>query len=68
MSLKAFHILFVTLSILLAFGFGGWELVTYSRTGAGMDLFLGVASLAAGVGLVFYLRKVIRKLKGISLL
>lgn len=68
MSLKAFHVLFIVVSILLALGFGIWELLTYRDTGAVLDLVLGIASLLAGVGLVFYLRAVLKKLKNISYL
>jgi hypothetical protein len=52
MSLKAFHIFFVCVSILLAFGFGGWELYAYARQGELGTAILGVGSLIAGVGLV----------------
>lgn len=66
MSLKAFHIFFVSVSILLAFGFGGWEVYTYTRGGGALELVLGVASLAAGLGLIVYLRAVVRKLRRID--
>jgi len=32
-SLKAFHIFFVVLSVLCAMGFGAWALFDYQRTG-----------------------------------
>jgi hypothetical protein len=63
MSLKAFHIFFVSVSILLAFGFAGWELYAYAQQGGVGNVVLGVGSLVAGVGLVVYLRAVIRKLR-----
>jgi hypothetical protein len=69
MSLKTFHIVFITASTLLAFGFGVWSVWGYlaaARTGAG--LVLGVLSLAVGVGLVVYGRYVLRKLRNISYL
>jgi hypothetical protein len=68
MSLKAFHILFIILSMLLAFGFGVWELYGYLHGGTTVDLVLGMASLAAGVGLIFYFKAVLKKLKDISYL
>lgn len=68
MSLKAFHVLFIVVSILLALGFGIWELVAYRESEAVLDLVLGIASLVAGVGLVFYLRAVLRKLRNVSYL
>ena len=68
MSLKAFHLLFIVVSILLALGFGVWELVTYRDSEATLDLVLGIASLLAAVGLGFYLRAVLKKLKNVSYL
>jgi hypothetical protein len=68
MSLKAFHLVFIIASTLLAFGFGAWELNAYHVAGAMMDLVFGVLSLAAGVGLIFYGRYVFKKLKNISYL
>lgn len=65
MSLKAFHILFICVSILLALGFGAWETRAFSQAGAVIDLVLGVFSWIAGVALVFYLWRVIKKLKNI---
>ncbi len=66
MSLKAFHILFICVSILLALGFGAWEIRAFAQAGATSDILLGVFSWAAGVALSFYLRRVIKKLKNIS--
>jgi len=54
MSLKAFHIVFVTASIVLALLFGVWSLVNYFHDGTVADLLFGLGSLAAAVGLVFY--------------
>jgi len=68
MSLKAFHIVFVTLSILLAFGFGAWCFNQYGDSHRTADLLYGLGSVAAGVGLTFYGKYVLRKLKNISYL
>jgi hypothetical protein len=68
MSLKAFHIVFIVASIILAFGFAGWAFHDYLHEGPRLHLFFGVVSTAAGVGLVFYGRYVLRKLKKISFL
>ena len=43
MSLKAFHIVFVVASILLAFGFAAWSLMTYSDGRRLIDLIFGIA-------------------------
>ncbi len=69
MSLKTFHLFFIGASIVLALGFGAWEGYAYLQPeGAALDLALAVASAAGGVGLVFYFRAVVRKLKDISYL
>ncbi len=68
MSLKAFHIVFVTASILLAFGFGIWSLVSYKDESRTLDLVFGIGSLVVGVGLILYGRFVLKKLKHISYL
>lgn len=68
MSLKAFHIVFITASVLLSFGFGAWSLVGYSDYGRTTDLIFGAVSIAIGVGLIAYGRYVLKKLRGISYL
>ena len=65
MSLKAFHILFVTVSTVLAVGFGVWAIRQYTRHGDAGALVIGILSLlGAGVMLV-YGRWFLRKLKGV---
>jgi hypothetical protein len=55
MSLKTFHLVFITAASLLAFGFGVWLLRAYGRPdGRGSDLWFGLVSLAVGVGLIGY--------------
>ncbi len=68
MSLKAFHIVFVVASTLLAFGFGGWELKNYFALGEKQSLVLGVCALIAGIALIWYGKVVLKKLKHISYL
>lgn len=68
MSLKAFHIVFITASVLLAFGFGAWSLVAYSDTGRWVDLAFGGVSIVIGVGLIVYGRYFLKKLRDISYL
>jgi hypothetical protein len=68
MSLKAFHVVFVIASILLAFGFGGWEIKSYSDFGQRPDLIFGIGSGIVGVVLIGYFRYVLKKLKDISYL
>ena len=68
MSLKAFHVFFVVLSVLCALGFGAWALLDYQRTGSGGILALGVLGFAAAAALVVYGLWFLRKLKNVSYL
>jgi DNA-binding transcriptional regulator of glucitol operon len=68
MSLKAFHIVFVTCAVLLAFFFGGWLVHEYRSSGQPGQLFGGIGSFLAGVGMIWYGRRVLRKLKHIGYL
>ncbi|MBA4150187.1 MAG: hypothetical protein H0X66_18925 [Verrucomicrobia bacterium] len=68
MSLKAFHIIFVTACTLLAFGFGAWALHSYSTTKATLDLVMAIVALVCGVGMIWYGRYFLKKLKNISYL
>jgi hypothetical protein len=61
MSLKAFHIFFVSVSILLTVVFGMWEIHAYQEDGSG-NLWMGFGSFAVTVLLVFYLRWFLKKL------
>lgn len=62
MSLKTFHIAFISCSVLLAFGVGLWLLAWSDKAT------WGIASLAAGAGLCYYEIRFIKKLKGVSYL
>jgi hypothetical protein len=68
MSLKAFHIVFIVASILLAFGFAAWAWVNYSTEGQRSLLYYGIGSTAVGIGLVGYFAYVLRKLRNVSYL
>jgi hypothetical protein len=68
MSLKAFHVFFVSLSVLCALGFGAWSIGDYLRTGKGSVLLLGILGFAAAAALVWYGLWFLRKLKNVSYL
>lgn len=68
MSLKAFHIVFVLVSTVLAVGFGAWSIREFRSDGSTSTLIVGISSLFAGVALIVYGRWFLRKLKGISYL
>ena len=68
MSLKAFHIIFVTASTLLAFGFGAWALHSYSTSKSLLELIMGIVAVVMGVGMIWYGKYFLKKLKNISYL
>jgi hypothetical protein len=69
MSLKAFHLIFITASTALAFGCGVWGLKDFfSAGGSAGDLIFGLGALVAGVGLILYERYFLKKLKRVSYL
>ena len=52
MSLKAFHVIFIAASVLLARGFAGWSFVSYAHDGPMLHLWLGIGSVLSAVGLL----------------
>ena len=68
MSLKAFHIVFVTVSVLLTLGVGIWGLNHYFQDGSNLNLALGAGSMASAVLLAVYGRYFLKKLKHVSYL
>lgn len=69
MSLKAFHVVFITAASALAFGFGVWMLREYrGADGAASDLIWAISSMAVGLGLLVYEGFFLKKLKGVSYL
>ncbi len=64
MSLKAFHLVFITLSVLLAFGFGVWAIALWRQYGQLSSAAIGVVSLLIAVGLLGYGVWFWRKLRG----
>jgi hypothetical protein len=68
MSLKAFHLVFIALSILLSFFCGVWLLHEYASSRQAAILAAAILFFVAGVGLICYGKSVLRKLKHISYL
>ena len=68
MSLKAFHLVFVTASVLLMLGVGAWCFAQYRDGGGSSQLAYCGLSLLSAAGLVVYGRIFLKKLKHISFL
>ena len=64
MSLKAFHLVFVLLSILFSFVFGIWGVMN----GGTAELVLGILSLVGTVGMSVYLFFFLKKFEHVSYL
>lgn len=68
MSLKAFHIFFIVVSALCAVGFSVWAVIGYTSSHDSGMLIVAAGSLLAGIGLIFYGIRFLRKLKHVSFL
>jgi hypothetical protein len=69
MSLKAFHVLFITIASAMALGCGAWGLQGhFSAEPARFDLPLGILGVVAGLALIAYEIHFLKKTKGESLL
>jgi len=65
-SLKAFHVIFISAAVLLAIWLGFWSLDQRQATGSGGWLALAVGSFAAAFGLVAYEVWFLRKTRQLS--
>jgi hypothetical protein len=64
MSLKAFHLIFISAAGALAVGCGIWGLRHFWSPGGQLfDLFFGAGSFATAIGLILYERYFLKKLK-----
>lgn len=68
MSLKAFHIFFISLSTLLALGFAAWEVKGYVVSGEITQLVAGIISACVAVGLAVYGVRFVKKMKHVGLI
>jgi hypothetical protein len=69
MSLKAFHVIFITAASAMAFGCGVWGIKNYfSPDGRLIELIFGIGAILVGVALIIYERYFLKKLKNISYL
>jgi hypothetical protein len=67
MSLRIVHIVFVICAILLSLGVGVLQLVAFRRDGGVGALVFGLFWVTAGVTLMVYGRRVVHKLRQLSL-
>jgi F0F1-type ATP synthase assembly protein I len=68
MSLKAFHLVFITAATLLAFGFGIWLAKNFFSTGGAGNLISALLSFGAGIGLIVYECYFLKKTKDVGYL
>ena len=69
MSLKAFHIVFITAASAMSLGCGVWWLRDYfGADGRTSDLTYGAGAVVVGVGLLVYERYFLKKTKNVSYL
>jgi len=66
MSLRAFHLFFIGVSVVLAAFFAAWAAGQYSAGHQIIYVIVGVLSLASGLGLAVYAAKFQRKTKGLT--
>jgi hypothetical protein len=64
-SLKAFHVVFITLSVLLCLGVAGWNYAAYTAEGSVANLAQSVGWAIAGAGLAVYGVLFLRKYKAL---
>ncbi len=68
MSLKAFHIIFVVVSMLFSLGLAGWGLHQFITLGKTTGLLFAIGGAITAVALLIYGRYFLKKLKNISYL
>ncbi len=68
MSLKAFHIFFIAVSVLLTFGFGVWGIYSHLAHSNLWFMIMGIGSFIIGIVLIIYGINFLHKLKHIGYL
>ena len=68
MSLKAFHVFFIAVSLVLSVAFGFWGVRDYTQTGNIVNLLMGIGGWILAVALVPYTVWFLKKLKKVSYL
>ncbi|MCF7763453.1 MAG: hypothetical protein K9N62_07245 [Verrucomicrobia bacterium] len=60
MSLKAFHLIFISASLLLSLGFGIWAFTMYFTAGGEVNLIMALGSLVTAASLMAYEKRFLR--------
>jgi hypothetical protein len=68
MSLKAFHIVFIAISVLLCFGTAAWLAIPNSHETTPLTIAGSILSFLGGIGLLVYGKRFLRKFKHVSYL
>ena len=68
MSLKAFHLIFVSASIAVCLFLGIWSFLSYRESHTRVDLIYIITSVIAVIALLWYGKYFLKKLKHISYL
>ena len=66
MSLKTFHMIFISCSIILSVGFGYWAVVQFQHQASLGYLSTGIGAFVAAAGLVIYEILFVRKFKALK--
>ena len=67
MSLRFFHVFFVTVSVLMTLGVGGWSVNAWQGDGAASWLTLAAVSFAGAIGLALYGARFLKKTRALGL-
>jgi len=68
MSLKAFHLIFVTALSSLAFGCSAWKFKAFADNHFSTDLIWAIVALLGGIAVIVYGKYFLKKLKNVSFL
>lgn len=68
MSLKAFHVFFISISILLCLSVGGWGIESFINGSNAVGILVGLFFILLGFALVIYELRFLRKFKNVSYL
>ncbi len=68
MSLKAFHVFFISVSVLLCLVVGGWGIQSFVTGSNAVGILVGLFFILLGSALVVYELRFLRKFKNVSYL